>query len=136
MMMINDADGSQMRSKKRIGDRPTDPTRHGTRRSLLQDRLFLTQKCDSGLKTFLRNCIFRCKNEIMASTASSKIDILRCKMLSYYFTANRSAKFELKLIFFSTYIHTLYWHRILQVPFRTSQVAIVHQHRLVYGLVL
>ena len=25
-MMINDADGSRMRSKKRIGDRPTDPT--------------------------------------------------------------------------------------------------------------
>ena len=69
----------RMRSKKRIGDRPTDPTRHGTRRSLLQDRLFLTQKCDSGLKTFLRNCIFRCKNEILASTASFKIDILRCK---------------------------------------------------------
>ena len=78
-MMINDADGSRMRSKKRIDDRPTDPTRHGTRRSLLQDRLFLTQKCDSGLKTFLRNCIFRCKNEILASTASFKIDILWCK---------------------------------------------------------
>ena len=80
MMMINDADGSRMRSKKRIGDRPTDPTRHGTRRSLLQDRLFLTQKCDSGLKTLLRNCIFRCKNEILASTASFKTDILRCKI--------------------------------------------------------
>ena len=79
MMMINDADGSRMRSKKRIGDRPTDPTRHGTRRSLLQDRLFLTQKCDSGLRTHLRNCIFRCKNEILASTASFKIDILLCK---------------------------------------------------------
>ena len=95
MVMIIDADGSRMRSKKRIGDRPTDPTRHGTRRSLLQDRLFLCKNATMASKPFFEIAFFDAKMRFWPQQPPSKWTSLYA-IVSCYFTANRSAFFRFK----------------------------------------
>ena len=79
-MMINDADGSRMRSKKRIGDRPTDPTRHGTRRSRLQDRLLWRKSATLASKPFFEIAFFDAKMRFWPQQPPSKLTFFDAKM--------------------------------------------------------
>ena len=79
MMMINAADGSRMRSKKRIGDRPTDPTRHGIRRSLLQDRLFLCKNATMASKPFFEIAFFDAKMRLWPQQPPPKLTFFDAK---------------------------------------------------------